>query len=91
MTSLSGSSLWILFVYLDLSSFLGLVSGHKSLAYCQGCRLGKQIHLCMGDLVHSDVWAPAPFASKGGHLYYIIFIDDFSSHTWICFTKNRKP
>ncbi|PKU70985.1 Retrovirus-related Pol polyprotein from transposon TNT 1-94 [Dendrobium catenatum] len=35
------------------------------------------------DLIHTDVWGPAPLNSTDGQRYYIIFIDDFTRYSWL--------
>jgi hypothetical protein len=91
VASSSETSFWPRLSALLRRGLLGSILGQESLDHCQGYRLGKQVQLSYPssetvsqhpfDLVHSDVWGPAPFVSKGAHKYYIIFIDDFSHHT----------
>ena len=42
------------------------------------------------ELVHSDVWGPAPLASHFGFQYYVIFVDNFSKYTWLFPIKNKS-
>ena len=34
-------------------------------------------------IVHSNVWGPAPHLSLDGYKYYVSFVDDFTRYTWI--------
>ena len=67
---------------------------------CMSCQFGKQTKLPFNksdsfssapfDLVHSDVWGPAPFITEGGSRYFVIFVDDYSRFTWIYLLKHRS-
>ena len=58
---------------------------------CSACCQGKMHRLSLSpthhrstkplELIHSDVWGPAPLSSSAGHKYFVIFIDDFSLFT----------
>jgi GAG-pre-integrase domain len=64
---------------------------------CEVCKLTKLMKLpfCNSisnsnesfELVHSDMWGPAPVTSYNDFRYFIIFIDDFSKNTWLYLMK----
>ena len=68
---------------------------------CESCILGKQKRVSFSnasrelkaeklELVHTDVWGPAPVPSLGGSRYYVTFIDDSTRKVWVYFLKNKS-
>ena len=41
------------------------------------------------ELIHSDVWGPAPLISNNGFRYYVLFVDDYSRFTWVYFLHSK--
>ena len=40
--------------------------------------------------IHTDVCGPVSVASISKHMYYDIFIDEYSSRCWIFFMQNKR-
>ena len=79
------------------------VLGHLNttdISDCSGCKLAKfsalpfnkslSCSLAPFDIIHSDVWGPAPVSTKGGSTYYVSFIDDCTRYTWVYLMKRRS-
>jgi hypothetical protein len=42
------------------------------------------------ELIHSDVWGPAPVSNISGARWFVSFIDDCSRVTWIFLMNNKS-
>jgi hypothetical protein len=74
-----------------------LLKGVKmcKLDFCKFCVLEKQNRVQFKiegilDYVHSNVWGPVKIASREGHMYFMIFIDDFSIKVWVYFMRHKS-
>ncbi|KAM1425821.1 hypothetical protein TB2_017749 [Malus domestica] len=66
---------------------------------CEVCHFSKQTRLPFDvsstksckpfEIVHSDVWGPAPLVSFDGFRYFVTFVDDFSRCTWLYLLKSK--
>lgn len=66
---------------------------NEEIKFCEACKFGKShaipFTLSLSharspfELVHSDLWGPAPVMSIGGYRYYVHFLDNFSRLVWI--------
>ncbi|OMO83306.1 Integrase, catalytic core [Corchorus capsularis] len=73
---------------------------YSDISDCKGCILAKfsalpfnkstSISNAPFDLVHSDVWGPSPVATKGGSVYYVSFVDDYSRYCWVYLMRHRS-
>ena len=79
-----------------------LLKGVKTckLNFCKFCVLEKQNRVQFKtathktedimDYVHSDVWEPVRTASRGGYMYFFIFINDFFRKVWVYFMWHKS-
>ena len=74
---------------------------HVDVGVCEHCIFGKQKKVSFSkakktpkveklELVHTDVWGPAPVKFVGNSRYYVTFIDDSTRKVWIYFLKNKS-
>lgn len=72
---------------------------NKPLSFCNACCFGKSHKLPFSsstteyskplELIHTDLWGPAPTHLNSGYLYYMNFVDFFSRFTWIYMMKKK--
>ena len=75
-------------------------STNKTFSHCKHCLSGKmhQFSFLISDfhaskpleLVHSDVWVPAPVKSSNGFQYYVHFVDAYFKFTWLYLLKHKS-
>ena len=81
------------------SSFI-LDNKNTTFNFCDACQIGKmhQLHFPASDIktkfpleiLHTNLWGPAPVISSQGYIYYISFVDDFIRFTWIFPLKTKS-
>ncbi|KAJ1700890.1 hypothetical protein LUZ63_000669 [Rhynchospora breviuscula] len=76
-----------------------LPCNNSNLPMCEHCAVAKCHKLPFLDsssgssapleLIHADVWGPAPILTTNGFKYFVVFIDDFSKFSWIFFLSSK--
>jgi transposase InsO family protein len=71
-----------------------------ALEHCHHCLAGKMHQLPFPssnkqvqspfELVHSDLWGPAPVMSTNAFRYYLVFVDEFTKFTWVYLLKHKS-
>ncbi|KAL6315684.1 hypothetical protein AAG906_005775 [Vitis piasezkii] len=75
------------------STFTAQKSINKTTSVCCACQLSKSHKLPFSpssskastplELIHANLWGPAPISSTIGVKYFLLLLDDFSKYSWI--------
>ena len=68
---------------------------------CESCQMSKHHRStypardsipssCAFDLIHCDVWGPSRVSFLSGHVYYIVFVDNYTRVSWVYLIKYRR-
>ena len=79
---------------ITLSQIVNICSSCK---YCMSAKMHKYplaktsiVSNFVLDIVHCDVWGPAPLSSVLGFSYYVVFMDDYTRFTWLFLLKHKN-
>ncbi|RVW18439.1 Retrovirus-related Pol polyprotein from transposon RE1 [Vitis vinifera] len=82
------------------STFTAQKSINKTTSVCCACQLSKSHKLPFSpasskastplELIHANLWGPAPISSTIGVKYFLLLLDDFSRYSWI-YEGSSKP
>ena len=72
----------------------------NGLTHCRHCLSGKMHQFLFPvstfhaskplELMHSDVWGPAPVTSTNDFQYYLLFVDEYSKFSWLYLLKHKS-
>ena len=68
--------------------------------HCHHCLAGKMHQLSFPtsnktitspfELVHADLWGPAPVVASNSFRFYLVFVDEFTKFTWVYLLKHKS-
>ncbi|PKU82870.1 Retrovirus-related Pol polyprotein from transposon TNT 1-94 [Dendrobium catenatum] len=83
-----------------LSHAIPDIKNAVSISPCISCSVAKSHKISFNrtisittqpfELIHTDIWGPAPIPSLDGFRYYALFTDDYTRFSWIYLMHNKQ-
>ncbi|PNX93512.1 histone deacetylase, partial [Trifolium pratense] len=81
---------WCNIPYSNKSAIIPCVSCCAGKSHRQYAPLSNTNYTKPFEVIHCDLWGPAPFVSYYGYNYYITFVDTYTKYTWIYFLNQKS-